>query len=812
MMHPLNGLNWEFKARNPDASLTDDFTSAEGWLPATVPGTVHTDLLAAGQIPDPYYGKNEHDLQWIGETDWLYRATFDAPTGDAAHLDLTFDGLDTIATVWLNGEQVLASDNMFVPQRVPVEGRVRAGRNNLWLHFASAFRYGKAQEAEHGALHVWNGDASRVYVRKAQYHYGWDWGPTFITAGVWRDAHLHAYTARLSDVQVMTDLSDDLSAATVRVTAQTAGEAEGTTVRATLTTPDGERVKLGDDLSVTLSNPSLWWPAGYGAQALHTLRVELVQGDAVLDTRELRVGLRRVDLMQEPLEGQPGRTFYFRVNHTPIFCGGVNWIPDDLFLPRVTEDRYRARLQAAVDAHMVMVRVWGGGVYEADTFYDLCDELGLMVWQDFMFGCGLYPAHDTYADSVRLEAEANVRRLRHHASLVVWCGNNEDYQLAQSIGRWGPQHPDATPADFPALRLYEQVLPDVVARLDPQRRYVPGSAYSELDALHYQTDGDIHSWQVWGQTRDYRDYPQLGGRFVSEFGMCAAPALETIAGFCPPSERTPHSTTFTGHNKATDGPAKLDAYLAHNYADPQALYLPEYVYGTQLVQADALTLGVSAWRRAWRGEGARETSGALVWQLNDCWPVSSWALIDSDRRAKPAYYALKRVFAPLAVGLTRDGEEVSAWVASSERQARALTLRAESYTLEGEALGTTEQALTVQPNGATEAGVVAQAPANAVVFALLLDGAQEVARFALWPDPIPAFTWPSPDVTASADGSTVRVSATRPARGVWLSTPTPTPWPDNWLDLRPGEERTLSVQPSGPVTVTALGQKQTQPA
>ena len=442
--------NWLLKQRDTAQSLADDFSASEGWVAASVPGTVHQDLLAAGRIPDPFVGLNEREVQWIGETDWLYRCAFelDPTLLEEEQVDLCLDGLDTFATVWLNGERVASSDNMFVPQRVSVVALLRPGHNELRLFFESALRRGQQRQAEYSVLTAWNGDFSRLYVRKAQYHFGWDWGPCLLTAGPWLPIRLEAYTQRIAEVHCPAEVAADLGSATLPVSVTLAAggqplEADaGLAVRLELFSPANEVIDTAM-LPVSSSQiehrfevaaPQLWWPRGAGEQPLYRLVVTLQRDDKTLDRQQLRLGLRRLRLVQEPLADEPGTTFLFEVNNTPIFCGGANWIPADSFLPRISTETYRAWLQSAADANMNMLRVWGGGIYENDIFYDLCDELGVLVWQDFLFACGLYPALDWFQASVKAEAEAAVRRLRHHPSIALWCGNNEDYQVAESVG------------------------------------------------------------------------------------------------------------------------------------------------------------------------------------------------------------------------------------------------------------------------------------------------------------------------------------------------------------------------------------------
>jgi beta-mannosidase len=806
--------NWLLKQRDTARPLAEDFAALDGWLPASVPGTVHQDLLAAGRIPDPFVGLNERDVQWVGEADWLYRCAFDLDPAflDAEQLDLCLDGLDTFATVWLNGQRVLSSDNMFIPQRVLVGALLKPGQNELWLLFESAIRRGQQRQAESGVLTAWNGDFSRLYVRKAQYHFGWDWGPCLLTAGPWRPIRLEAYAQRIEDVHCPAEVAPDLNSAALPVSVTIASgdsplaEGAGLAVRLELFSPASEVIDtvtlpVADNQvkhRFHIASPRLWWPNGAGEQPLYRLVATLQRGDEALDRRELRLGLRRLRLVQEPLADEPGTTFLFEINNTPIFCGGANWIPADSFLPRISPERYRAWVQAAADANMNMLRVWGGGIYEDDLFYDLCDELGLLVWQDFAFACGLYPALDWFQASVKAEAEAAVRRLRHHPSLVLWCGNNEDYQVAESVRAYDPAFAgDFSQTRFPARAIYERLLPDVCAALDPTRPYWPGSPYGGANTRD-QTVGDRHTWDIWhGQMADYHEYPHFAGRFVSEFGMQSLPSLETIAACAPPEERYPQSRALEYHNKATDGPRRLVAYLNDTVRIPERL--EDYIYATQFLQAEALGAAYRGWRRRWGGPGRYAVAGALVWQLNDCWPVTSWAIVDSSLHRKPAWYVIKRELAPLVVGLAHAADGAEVWAVNGLQTSLEAELALGCWRLDGQQVREERRQMMLPANQAIELGHFAyDSEGLLIASARLIAGDDIVARATLWPEPFKYLTLPDPGLEVTRlDENRLRLSVTRPAKGVWLEAEPGTRWSDNMLDLLPGNERIITTQGLG---------------
>ncbi|OAA62911.1 beta-mannosidase precursor [Niveomyces insectorum RCEF 264] len=687
---------WSFKQVGQDDSH---------WLPVgQFPTNVHLDLLAHKRIPDPFIGKNELLVQWVGETQWVYKTEFVTPASfddggsgvskkaigsGMKRVVLALDGLDTFATVVLNGTTILESDNMFLPHRIDISGKVApaGATNELVITFDSAHRRGwdlVKQYPDH-KWGCWNGDESRLAVRKAQYHWGWDWGPALLTCGPWRPIHLEVYESRIADLSFKTTVDKSLKSATVEARAEVevipeaaAGgqqqrkirfdvSLDGVAVAAETVYVEGATGIPAATATFHISSPALWFPARYGDQPLYTVRATLLvpaadgEQQEEVDTVTKNIGLRRAVLVQQPLDGQPGTSFFFEINNVPVFCGGSDWIPADNFVPRISRQRYYDWVKLVADGHQVMIRVWGGGIYEEQAFYDACDELGILVWQDFMFGCGNYPAWPALRDSIRREAEANVRLLRHHPSIVIWAGNNEDYQYQESEKlTYDYANKDAESwlqTDFPARYIYEKILADVCAALVPDTYYHFGSPWGGGVDTHDATVGDIHQWNVWHGTQEkYQNFDRLVGRFVSEFGMEAFPSIRTIDAFLPGGRHDPdryaQSATMDFHNKADGHERRLALYLVENlrYApDP----LEQYVYCTQLMQAECLASAYRLWKRQWQGPGREYCGGALVWQINDCWPVTSWSICDYYLRPKHAYFAVKREMAPLSVGMTR---------------------------------------------------------------------------------------------------------------------------------------------------------------
>jgi beta-mannosidase len=798
---------WRWKRRTTTISLEQEFAADDGWLTATVPGTVHQELLAAGRIPDPFFGLQENDAQWVGEQDWLYRCDFDVPAFmlDAASIVLLCEGLDTFVTAWLNGQSIFANDNMFLPLRIDIREHLRAENNTLCLLFESPLGKGRERETLYGKRTVWNGDSSRVYVRKAQYHYGWDWGPTLLTMGPWRPVRIEAYDMRIADVYANIALDENQKNASINLQIDLETllplQDQQLTIDIDVLDPTGSQVTHATQQvtntnlrsTITIVDPQLWWPRGYGAQSLYRLVVTVQAIDRVLHRYEQRLGLRTIRLIQEPLEGETGTTFLFEVNGIPVFCGGANWIPADMLLSRLTNERYRAWLQHAASANMLMLRVWGGGIYEDDYFYETCDELGLLVWQDFMFACGIYPRSDWFLDSVRMEAQHTVRRLRHHPCMALWCGNNEDYSIAESA--------DADPA----RALYEELLPSICADLDPATPYWPGSPFGGTCA-NDQTVGDRHTWEIWhNPTAPYQAYDRYWGRFVSEFGMESAPSMPTIESFTTPMDRYPQSRVFEHHNKSTDGVRRLAFYLSDTLRAPTDM--ASYIYATQFVQAEAMASAIRAWRRRWRGSGRYSTSGALVWQLNDCWPAISWALLDVDLHPKAAYYAVRRELAPISIALSRDEQEMAAlWAVNATTEPLATTVVIKRWNLHGQLLETQTQNVELSPLGVTECVSLPWRNDHQQVLSVQLRQEDRViARATLWPEPFKYLTLPDPEVRWRwLDEYRLLVEASLPAKGVMLSADTEIIWSDNYLDLLPGDPQILFIEGPRPSAINII--------
>ncbi|EMD40849.1 glycoside hydrolase family 2 protein [Gelatoporia subvermispora B] len=814
------------------------------WLPVdSFPTTVHVELLAHKKIQDPFVGLREWDVQWIGEADWSFKTQFQVTESELAapNADLVFDGLDTFATVALNEHQILETDNQFVAHRVPAKQFLQAGSNDLVITFASAFRRGRELEKEHGKLNLWNGDSSRLHVRKAQYNYGWDWGPVLMTVGPWKPISLHTYQTRITDVDIRSKVHENLSA-NLDV-AFSLSSRDNLIAAVNLKGPDGtlvvgqNNVKIKDGhtqvhFKLSAGAYELWHPVGYGKQPIYHVEVQLAtEKGEILDSQTQKIAFRRARIVQDELIDQEGRTFLFEINNTRIFCGGSNWIPADSFLTRMTPERYRSWLQLLVEGNQNMIRVWGGGVYEDDAFYDICDELGILVWQDFMFGCGQYPAYESFTKSVEVEAEQNVKRLRHHPSVVIFAGNNEDYQLAESCKLdldYSDEKSDFRNTSFPARYIYERLLPSVVERLC-DIHYHRSSPYSGFGkATTDQNYGDLHQWNVWhGSQEPWHKWDKLAGRFVSEFGMEGYPNIRTVDYWLgdDKAERYPQSRTMNNHNKADGFERRLELYLVENFK--HSFDLESYVYYTQIMQAETLASAYRLWRRNWKGPGREYTAGALVWQINDCWPVTSWAIVDYFLRPKPAYFAIKRELRPYTVGMARGERTVFAdersaafftiestleiWGANSTLAPKAATLEVAAFDLHSEWTEKWTKQVTLAPNASTElyAGALpgqpprtklSEVPKAIIVSARLLDeGGAVLGRYSNWPEPFKYIDFPALaelglTIVVKPDGESVELSSKKPIKGIVLDVEgEDVRWSDQAIDLVPDDPQIITA-------------------
>ena len=716
MLHQSLTGAWQFRQ-----------TNAQDWLPAQVPGGVHTDLLALGRIPDPFVADNEKLVKWVAETDWEYRYTFtvQADLLSQERVFLVADGLDTLAEISLNGQLLGKAENMFRQYRWEVKSLLRQGENELLIAFPSPVQYVTTKQAQRYMQGVTQAIDGGPHLRKAPCHFGWDWGPMLPPIGIWQDIRLEGRSvARLDDIHLRQQHNGQVTlSAAITVERWQAGAPLTAVMR--VTGPDGATLNtaaqiLGDShtLQVTIAQPQLWWPNGYGDQPLYQVEVSLTGNGQEYDRRSFQVGLRTLELRQQPDEW--GKSFTFVVNGVPIFAKGSNWIPADSFPTRLTKAHMEHLIGSAAEAHQNMLRVWGGGFYEEELFYDLCDTYGILVWQDGIFSCSVYPFDDpAFLDNVRQEIFENVRRLRHRASLALWCGNNEmewgweswGWSAGEAIEQlramaekmpflkrflWEFGHREPM-ADWQTLRdayktFFYSTLPQWLAQLDPGRPYWPSSPSSNtpFQDTNGQAQGDAHYWDVWHGRQPFTAYRGQYPRFMSEFGFQSLPPLETICAYADEADWNMTSYIMEHHQRGNHGNGLIIAQMTDTFRMPKDF--AALVYLSMVLQAEGIRYGVEHWRR-----NMQRVSGTLYWQLNDCWPVASWASIDYFGRWKALHYLARRFYAPLLLSIEDTPPKMNLHLTSDLTQPWQGTVRWSLETLKGEVLDSGEEAVTAAP-------------------------------------------------------------------------------------------------------------------
>jgi beta-mannosidase len=815
---------WEFR------QVQAGQTAEAGWLPAKVPGDVHLDLLANKKIDDPFFRDNESKLQWIEKASWEYRSTFDVPLALLArkNVDLVFDGLDAACDVYLNGVEVLKASNSFRVWRVPAKANLHAGKNLLRIVFPSPIT-AAAEVAAQDPFRLRSKTEDKTYIRKAAYEYGWDWGPRFVTSGIWRPARLEAWDkVRISDFAIrQRDVSKDVAHADaeVEVEAAVAGSAKVTVtywqagaaiagvrplVSRVVTVHAGHNVI---DLPVEIVRPKLWYPAGYGEQPLYEFTAAVSTGTAApaAESRKVKVGLRSIVLRREL--DKWGRSFELVVNGIPIFAKGADVIPFDSFPNRVTAADYRRILESAKEANMNTIRHWGGGYYETDEFYQICDELGIMVWQDFMFGNDWQPGTYAFKQDIEVEAEDQVRRLRNHPSIVLWSGNNE----TEAAFTWGPR-PTLPPEvrrliwqDY--LTEFSGILPRVVARLNAETPYWPSSPSADYEpitmAFH---SGDDHIWDVWHGRVPFTTYEAHHSRFVTEYGFQSFPEMRTVESFTQPEDRTGIFTpVMLAHQKNNEGNSIIHDYLAKDYPEPKDF--ASFLYVSQVLQAEGIKIGAEHFRRE-----RPLTMGSIFWQLNDCWPVASWSSIDYYGRWKALQYYARRFYAPILVSPHVEDGSVKVYVVSDDTTQVMAQLRVRLMDFDGKVLLEEKRPFEVTPLSSevhlewplkklTDAGaadttrvfVVAElsgvdAPISRNLIYLAPTKEVHLKPAALIADIAPRVPLPWEKLAPGSKSYQIKVSSPVLARDVYLSFGNlDAKVSDNYFDILPGETVQIAV-------------------
>lgn len=660
--------NWEFSE-----------VGTGNWLSATVPGTVQGDLINHKLLPNPFYGTNEEKIQWVENRDWEYKTTFNIESRQL-QFDATamvFEGLDTYADVYLNGSLLLKSDNMFVGYSAEVKKVLKVGKNHLNILFHSPINYLLPQWNSNGFNYPADNDHHEkkmsIFTRKAPYSFGWDWGIRMVTSGVWRPISIHFYNlASIDDLHVrqleLTDkiarLSNNLELTGVLPQTEKAELTidyilDGKSIVSTTRAIDIQPGKNSYSTPVEIKNPQRWMPHGWGKPNLYTITASVIKQGKTEAVKTQRIGLRTIRLVNE--KDAVGESFYFEVNGIPMYAKGANYIPSDAILTNVTTERYQKIFHNITAANMNMVRVWGGGTYEDNRFYDLADENGILVWQDFMFGCTTYPHDPTFLKRVTEETTYNIKRLRNHACLALWCGNNEILEGMQ-YWEWEKRY---TPEIYKEMyagydEIFRKLLPEQVKKFDDGRSYIHGSplktTWGRPETWPY---GDSHNWGVWYGRKKFESFDTETGRFMSEFGFQAFPEMKTIATFASPEDYALESKVMNGHQKSTIGNSLIKTYMERDNIIPEKF--ENFVYVGLVLQGKGMRYGFEAQRR-----NRPYCMGTLYWQLNDSWPVVSWSGIDYYGNWKALHYQAKRAFEPILVSPVQRNDSLLVYLISDK--------------------------------------------------------------------------------------------------------------------------------------------------
>ncbi len=789
------------------------------WMEAQVPGCVHTDLLAAGTIADPFVGDNENELRWICEEGWTYQREFHVPGEflSQAGILLCCEGLDTIARIVLNGKPLGTTDNMFRSWEFDVRPFLLAGGNQIEIRFESPLDYIKGRQQIRPISYPTAPHQVPAFsqIRKAAFSFGWDWGPCLPTSGIWRPIYLRAFdTGRLLDVSIRQDHADAQRVKlAVGVKTESGSDAE---MAARVTLKYGNDVIArgscqirGSEASVDLcaGAPRLWWPRGMGEQPLYEITVELLDArSGVLDVWERRIGLRTLRL--DCGDDQWGNSFSFSVNGIPFFAKGANWIPADALVTRVTPDTYRQRLTAAADVNINMIRVWGGGIYEPDVFYDVCDELGLCVWQDFMFACAPYPLDDPeFARNAEREMEQQIKRLRHHACLALWCGNNELEMCGFVAGTGDAGH--MALEDYRSF--FTEMIPSLLAAHSPQHSYWPGSPFKE-PGESYNPDvwidspdrGDAHIWSVWHVKKSFEEYRNCRHRFISEFGFQSFPEPATVDRFTGSNDRNIDSPVMRHHQRSGAGNSLIMEYMLNWFRMPRDFNAT--LWCSQILQAVAMKYACEHWRRS-----RPRTMGTLIWQLNDAWPGASWSSIDYFGQWKAMHFLARRFYAPLMVSAVEDiaSGSVQIHVTSDLSDPAECSLQWKLTDLAGGMLREGQTLVSATPLAdvmCVELGCCEEiglhGAQNLLLWLDLRNGSETASRnLVLFARPR-QLELPDPGLTCTvedADGDSflVTITARKPALWVWLELPhSSLHCSDNFMHLEPGTPVDILVRPA----------------
>lgn len=676
--------NWSFKSKN-----------GTNWYSATVPGNVFTDLLDHKLIEDPFIKTNEEKVQWVSDSSWVYKTTFtiDQETLSKKHIELNFEGLDTYANVYLNDSLILSSNNAFRQHQFSVKSILKEA-NELRIEFESN---SIQEEKEKKKLGYGLPEGNRIFTRKAQFQYGWDWGPKLNTSGIWKDISLKAWDDyRIDDVFIkQLELNDSKALLLVEIKKRSNVDLDKKLtyeiyINNNLFKSTSEIYKGYSWIDeIEIKNPKRWWPHNLGEPYLYDIKIIVKDGNKILDTYSQKLGLRTIELITE--KDNIGESFYFKVNDVPVYAKGANYIPQNSFQNKVTKEHYNKLLDDVVGANMNMLRVWGGGIYENDEFYDSCDEKGILVWQDFMFACAMYPGDRAFLENVQQEAIHQVKRLRNHTSIALWAGNNEN---SEGWHRWGWQNGRSEEEKKEIwdnyLKVFDSILPNTVKELS-QTSYWESSPKYGRGNPNYKTEGDAHDWWVWHDGYPFEHFEENVPRFMSEFGFQSFPSFETINYINQKDSVDIHTDAIKSHQKHSRGFQLIDEYMKRDYPIPSSD--EEYIYVSQLLQAKGITMGIEAQRRS-----RPYNMGSLFWQLNDCWPAISWSSIDYFGNWKALHYKAKKSFENLLISSHQKDNKVSTYIINDHLESYKDTLSIKIIDFYGKEIWSSNKEVQVSEN------------------------------------------------------------------------------------------------------------------
>ena len=792
------------------------------WLPATVPGCVHTDLLANGKIEDPFYRLNEHKLQWIDKVNWEYKTNFhiDEATLSRDRIALDFKGLDTYADVFVNGTQVLSADNMFREWMVDVKTQVKAGDNELRILFRSPIVEGLKKYDANGYVipvsdndqavngEVPDGKMVSVYTRKAGYHFGWDWGPRLVSSGLWRPVYLTAWDdARIENLQLKQNSVSEKEATLTAEFEVDANKANSATISIE---NDGVElakadVELTEGISIysvdfKIDNPKLWWTNGLGEAHLYNIKGKLAIGSRITEKSE-RIGIRTLELVRD--KDEKGTSFYFKLNGVPVFMKGANYIPNDIFLSRVTPEMYQKVVNTSKISNFNMLRVWGGGIYENDLLYDLCDENGILVWQDFMFACAMFPGDQAFLDNVKQEATDNIKRLRNHPSIALWCGNNEI--LAAWLG-WGWKQKEEAKSQENADKIWKsytdifhRILPDAVAANDPGRSYWDSSPCAGEGKISDLANGDEHYWGVWWGKDPFSMYATHIARFMSEYGFQSFPELKTVKQYAVPEDYDIYSDVMKSHQRSSIGNGTIEYYMLQDYKKPKDF--ASFLYVNHVLQAEGIKFALEGHRRA-----SPYCMGSLFWQINDCWPVASWSSTDYYQRWKALQYFAKKGFEPVLVSPYKDKDSLKVDIINDKLTEIKAQLVIRVMDFEGKETWMETKEVTVPANSSNTFFAVKTSDFinkvrtdRELLTTELIENGKVISNNMLYFKPIKNVLLPKPDVKfsiESADGGfEITLNTDKLAKNLYMTIGDEEGFfSDNYFDLLPGQEVKVKLE------------------